>query len=194
MEEFNLQVSCSDQNSIKLLSMVLYNKTALNFNEEELKAITNQYWSEFKRGCSTIDDESDEEKRTKFTTNMATVLKLIFDYKDTPEFIQLLTEVEDVSERLMHTLSRGFQPKNLHLQEIKSNGLTQNENQQFKILASMAKCQLNKVKGQVSTYIGRRAQSNSPTPDFRSSANSSSETPTGSHPTCESAMRICTRI
>lgn len=57
------------------------------------------------------------------------VLKIIFDSKSTDEWIALLGELEA---------------------DIKASLFTEHAEQQNRILASMAKCQLNKVKGQVS--------------------------------------------
>lgn len=61
----------------------------LQLNDEELKEIINDFWLNFKHTCNNNYDEA-----TKKTLNMA--LKLIFDHKTTDEWIQLLTEVEQV--------------------------------------------------------------------------------------------------
>lgn len=115
-------IDCRNPYSIKLLNISVNNKLLLKFSDDELKSLIDKYWNDFKQSCTEITDETINKTKD-------TILKIIFDYKSTDEWIELLNEVET---------------------DIKTSLYTERAEQQSKILASMSKCQLNKVKGQVS--------------------------------------------
>lgn len=111
-------VDCTNSYTIKLLNVAVSNKAILQYADEELKELIELYWNDFKRMCADSPSKASDG-----------VLKTIFDFKTTDEWIALLGELET---------------------DIKESLFTERADQQNKILASMAKCQLNKVKGQVS--------------------------------------------
>lgn len=111
-------VDCTSSFTIKLLNVAVSNKATLQFADDELKELIELYWNDFKRMCGENTSKASEG-----------VLKTIFDFKSTDEWVALLGELET---------------------DIKESLFTERAEQQNKILASMAKCQLNKVKGQVS--------------------------------------------
>lgn len=112
-------VECTNPYTIKLLNVAVSNKDTLQYANGELKQLIELYWNNFKRMCiGSMPKASDN------------ILKIIFDFKSSDEWIALLSELET---------------------DIKESLFTERADQQNKILASMAKCQLNKVKGQVNT-------------------------------------------
>lgn len=110
-------VDCTNSYTVKLLNVAVSNKTTLRYDDDELKQLVDLYWNDFKRMCIESTPKTSD-----------TVLKIIFDFKSTDEWIALLSELET---------------------DIKASLLTERAEQQIRILTSMAKCQLNKVKGQV---------------------------------------------
>lgn len=116
-------VDCTNSYTIKLLNVAVSNKSTLKYADDELKELIELYWTDFKRMCA--------ESTAKGSDG---VLKTIFDFKTTDEWIALLSELET---------------------DIKESLFTERADQQNRILASMAKCQLNKVKGQVNINCAR---------------------------------------
>lgn len=116
-------VDCTNSHTIKLLNVAVSNKAILQYADDELKELIELYWNDFKRTCAESTPKASDG-----------VLKTIFDFKSTDEWIALLSELET---------------------DIKESLFTERADQQNKILASMAKCQLNKVKGQVNIDYAR---------------------------------------
>lgn len=110
-------VDCTNSYTIKLLNVAVSNKATLQYADDELNELIEMYWTDFKRICIESTPKASDS-----------VLKIIFDFKSTDEWIALLSELET---------------------DIKESIHTERADQQNKILTSMAKCQLNKVKGQV---------------------------------------------
>lgn len=107
---------------------------------------------DFKAACGNSHDDTVNK-----TLNSA--LKLICDHKTTDEWIELLTDVEKVNVTHLHAHTykkdecyhKVFSANPIkYLQEIEASIFSEKSKQQSKILASMAKCQYNKHKGQVS--------------------------------------------
>lgn len=90
MQILLLQVDCKNQYSVKLLQTALENKERFELGDD-LRDLIVKYWNNFKSACADDHDEA-----TIKTMNNA--LKLIFDYKSTEEWVQLLTEVEKVND------------------------------------------------------------------------------------------------
>lgn len=111
-------VDCTNAYAVKQLNVAVNNKSTLQYTDDELKELIELYWNDFKRICA---DQSAPQ-------NSDGILKIIFDFKSTEDWTDLLNKLEV---------------------EIKESLFTERAEQQHRILASMAKCQLNKVKGQV---------------------------------------------
>lgn len=112
-------VDCTNAYTIKLLNVAVNNRAALQYAEDELKQLIELYWNDFKRMCAESTPKASDG-----------VLKTIFDFKSTEEWVALLSDLEA---------------------NIKASLFTERAEQQNRILASMAKCQLNRVKGQVNS-------------------------------------------
>lgn len=76
--------------SVQLLNTLFENKVCLQLTNDELKEINNSAWSNFKDVCNKNHDDI-----TKKILN--TALKLILDHRTSDEWIELLTELEHVS-------------------------------------------------------------------------------------------------
>lgn len=63
----------------------------MNLSEAEIKAIIDSYWHNFKATC--LHEHSDTVNKT-----VSTAIKMIFDYKSTDEWIELLSQMETVIE------------------------------------------------------------------------------------------------
>lgn len=75
--------------------MVLNNRASLTFTDDELKEIIDQYWDNFKVCCLAQNSESKDGS----VPNLEMVLKIIFDFKSTEDWIKLLDELEEVRMR-----------------------------------------------------------------------------------------------
>lgn len=83
---------------MKLLNVVLNNKIVLRYDDAELKEIVDDYWANF-RDCCLIDGDSgksESDSKLENHASLETVLKLIFDFKSTEDWIQLLNEFDEV--------------------------------------------------------------------------------------------------
>lgn len=80
-------IVCKNSDSVKLLNVILNNKAHLRYSDEELKQIIDQFWTNFKECCADLDDNQ---------ANLETILKIIFDFKTTEEWINLLNDLDDV--------------------------------------------------------------------------------------------------
>lgn len=79
-------ITCKNADSVKLLNVILNNKTHLKYSDDELKEIIDRFWTNFKECCADADNHG----------NFESVLKIIFDFKSTEEWINLLNELDDV--------------------------------------------------------------------------------------------------
>lgn len=125
-------VDSHNASSVKMLSIAMNNKAALKYTDDELKELVELYWADFKQKC-TADALGRNSRDSAKSTDQ--VLKHIFDFKSSDEWVQLLLEIELA---------------------IKEDELNEKLNEHSKILSSMAKCQLNKVKGQIFSEFFRK--------------------------------------
>lgn len=115
-------VNCENQFAVKLLSSALSNKVTLKYSSDELKELVDCFWTDFKRKCP---DRSECRENIKLTE---IILKNIFDSKSVDDWTDLLVTIE---KEVRFELSNDEECIVRH----------------SKIIASMARCQLNKVKG-----------------------------------------------
>lgn len=93
---FLVQIDCRNSCAVKLLNVVLNNKIVLRYEDAELTAIIDSYWTNFQDCCLGDDADDKNVGRDDASNSMDTVLKLIFDFKSTEDWIQLLNAFDDV--------------------------------------------------------------------------------------------------
>lgn len=125
-------VDSQNGSSVKMLSIAMNNKAALKYTDGELKELVELYWADFKRKCTADAPEQSSRDSAKSTD---LVLRHIFDFKSSDEWVQLLLEIELA---------------------IKEDEFNEKLNEHSRILSSMAKCQLNKAKGQIFSEFFRK--------------------------------------
>lgn len=117
-------VDCHNVSSVKMLGIAISNRTALKYTEDELKELNQLYWNDFRQKCANENQQITRDQ----AKSIDVVLKDIFSIKTVDEWIKLLIEIEH---------------------EIKNDNNNVKLKEHRKLLSSMAKCQLNKEKGQI---------------------------------------------
>lgn len=95
---FILQQNCSDSHSIKLLNIIVTNKSTLGFSDSDIAKLVESFWNTMITDLNTVSDPDVYQSFVKF----------VFNFKSSEELIDMLTGFNSVRINLLFTLLKNF--------------------------------------------------------------------------------------